>query len=163
MGAGKTTVGKELAALLHYSFLDTDQWIEKEENQSITSIFEQKGEDYFREKEAKLISSIKDLKEIVVAVGGGLPCYNNNMTKIRQLGTVIYLKAHNDKLFGRLKEDSTTRPLLRNKTDEELKIFIAEKLQSREKYFEKAHHTLIIEKKSPIELAQIIKKKVNIQ
>lgn len=159
MGAGKTTVGKVVAELLHYTFLDTDQWIEANEGKAIHTIFEEEGEDYFREKETNLIASLKDKTNLVIAVGGGLPCFNENMSRIAQLGTVVYLKASTDELFHRLKNNVAKRPLLKNKTAEELKIYIESTLRLRAPFFEQADLIITTENKSVLKIAEIIKNK----
>lgn len=114
MGSGKSTVGKKAAKALEYTFLDTDALIEQEEGMAISKLFEEKGEPYFREKETEMIRRlIAEPKGNIIATGGGLPMKEGNGVLLRELGTVIYLKAETDTLLQRLSGD-TTRPLLQN-------------------------------------------------
>ena len=114
MGSGKSTVGRKAAKAVEYTFLDTDDLIEKEEGMTISKLFEEKGEPYFREKETETISRLMgEPKGNIIATGGGLPMKEGNAELLKELGTVIYLKAETDTLLKRLSGD-TTRPLLQN-------------------------------------------------
>ncbi|HIF14924.1 MAG TPA: shikimate kinase, partial [Bacteroidetes bacterium] len=79
MGSGKTTIGKQLAKKLNYNFIDLDQYIEKALNTSVSSIFSDKGEPYFRDIETSYLKKALELKNSVISLGGGTPCFNNNM------------------------------------------------------------------------------------
>lgn len=147
MGSGKSTLGKKLANKLSKPFYDLDLIIEEGENKTITQIFEQKGEDYFREIEKKALQElINTNSEFVLSLGGGTPCFYNNMEFINANGTSIYLKYNVGILHSRLINAKTKRPLIKNKTDEELKQFVTEKLAKREMFYEKAN--LIMEDKN---------------
>lgn len=112
MGSGKSTVGRKAAKALEYQFLDTDALIEQEEGMTISKLFEEKGEDYFRKKETETIGKLlTEAKGKIIATGGGLPMKEGNAGLLKQLGTVVYLKAETDTLLKRLSGD-TTRPLL---------------------------------------------------
>lgn len=112
MGSGKSTVGRKAAKALEYQFLDTDALIEQEEGRTIAKLFEEKGEDYFRKKETETIRRLlTEKKGRIIATGGGLPMKEENAGLLKQLGTVIYLKAEIDTLLNRLSGD-TARPLL---------------------------------------------------
>lgn len=114
MGSGKSTVGRKAAKAVEYNFLDTDVLIEKEEGMTISKLFEEKGELYFREKETETIRRlIAEPKGNIIATGGGLPMREGNAELLRELGTVLYLKAETDTLVKRLSGD-TARPLLQN-------------------------------------------------
>lgn len=114
MGSGKSTVGRKAAKAVDYTFLDTDFLIEKEEGMVISKLFEEKGEAYFREKETETIRKLLgEPKGNIIATGGGLPMKEGNAGLLKELGTVIYLKAETDTLLQRLSGD-TTRPLLQN-------------------------------------------------
>lgn len=114
MGSGKSTVGRKAAKAVEYSFLDTDAIIEKEEGMTISKIFEDKGEPYFREMETETIRRlIAEPKGNIIATGGGLPMKEGNAELLKELGTVVYLKAETDTLVKRLSGD-TARPLLQN-------------------------------------------------
>ena len=112
MGAGKTAVGKRLARQMQLPFVDTDDWIEAQEGRSISDIFAEDGEAYFRTLETDALHRLLDSKErCVISVGGGLPVQPQNWPVLRQLGTVVYLEADIETLLGRLKYD-TKRPKL---------------------------------------------------
>ena len=114
MGSGKSTVGKKAAKALGYTFLDTDSLIEQAEGMTISRLFEEKGEPYFREQETETIRRlIREPKGNIIATGGGLPMKEGNGELLKELGTVIYLKAETDTLVKRLSGD-TSRPLLKN-------------------------------------------------
>ena len=114
MGSGKSTVGRKAAKAVEYTFLDTDVLIEKEEGMTISKLFEEKGESYFREKETETIRRLlAEPKGNIIATGGGLPMKEGNAELLKELGTVIYLKAETDTLVKRLSGD-TSRPLLKN-------------------------------------------------
>lgn len=114
MGSGKSTVGRKAARAVEYTFLDTDALIEKEEGMTISKLFEEKGEPYFREKETETICRLMaEPKGNIIATGGGLPMKEGNAKLLKELGTVIYLKAETDTLMKRLSGD-TARPLLQN-------------------------------------------------
>lgn len=113
MGCGKSTVGRKAAKALEYNFLDTDVLIEEEEKMTISRLFEEKGEAYFRDQETKTIRRLlKEPKGNIIATGGGLPMTAGNAELLKELGTVIYLKADTETLVKRLCGD-TTRPLLK--------------------------------------------------
>lgn len=139
MGSGKTKLGKRLSKLLKYSFIDLDQWIEEKEGRSISKIFKESGESYFRKAESAYLYSINNISATVVATGGGTPCFHNNMDWMLQHGKCVWIKVSNEELFRRLKDTKDKRPLLRNLTDTELKDFIREKLEERMPYYSRAH------------------------
>jgi len=133
MGAGKTTLAKELAEKKKIRCLDTDEEIERLEGKSISSIFKEKGEYYFRTLETNLILSLSNTPH-VISCGGGLPCYNDNILKLKKIGKVVFLNTDVEIIFSRLREDKS-RPLLLGKSDAELKNYIDETIQSRSKYY----------------------------
>ena len=150
MGAGKTTITKLLANELRLPFYDTDQEIEKNQKRSVSEIFKKDGELYFRMLETELLNSIN--QNSIIACGGGLPIYNNNMGLINSKGISIYLKASNKCLFNRLKNEKQSRPLISNKSDEELEIFIKKELQNRSPFYNLANHTILVDNKSKNEV-----------
>jgi len=150
MGAGKTTITKLLADELHLPFYDTDQEIEKNQKRSVSEIFKKDGELYFRMLETELLNNIN--QNSIIACGGGLPIYNNNMGLINSKGISIYLKASNNCLFNRLKNEKHSRPLIENKTDEKLDIYIKNELQSRSPFYNLANHTILVDNKSTNEV-----------
>jgi shikimate kinase len=140
MGSGKSTTGKELAKRLGYGFVDTDKTITEEYGMSVNEIFDRFGEEVFRSNETRVLKSLATRKNLVVSTGGGLPCHSDNMDFINRHGISIYLKASPDALRDRLKTRKKKRPLIRDLSDKELKIFIKKKLQDREPYYKMARY-----------------------
>jgi shikimate kinase len=143
MGAGKTTLGKTLAESLTIPFYDTDALIENHTNSSVSSIFLNHGESYFRTLEKETIENLPKNSSYVLAVGGGLPCFNNLMEVLNTLGTTIYLKHDVTTLTKRLINDSEQRPLVAEKSGDALISYIQEKVDAREIVYTKAQ--LILE------------------
>tara|TARA_B100000767_G_scaffold9492_1_gene9330 strand:- start:589 stop:1095 length:507 start_codon:yes stop_codon:yes gene_type:complete len=145
MGAGKTTISNLLSNKLQLPVYDTDQEIEKKEKRSISDIFKKDGELYFRMLETQVLKSIN--QDSIVACGGGLPAYNNNMELINSKGISIYLKASISCLFNRLKKEKEHRPLISNKTDEELEFYIKNELQNRKPFYTLASKVILLDDK----------------
>jgi shikimate kinase len=138
MGAGKTTIGKKLATQLNLEFVDLDRFIEKRYNKSISQIFFEKGETQFRAIEMNLLNEIADFENVVISTGGGAPCFHNNMQRMNETGITIYLKVSIEELSRRLEYCKNSRPLLKNKSADELKKFVAENLSERERFYNQA-------------------------
>jgi shikimate kinase len=111
MGAGKTTIGRQLAQLLHKTFVDADQEIEKRTGVSIPTIFDIEGEAGFRAREASTIDDLSRGHDLVLATGGGAVLRQDNREALKARGTVVYLQADLDTLFERTRRDRN-RPLL---------------------------------------------------
>ncbi|MEN9968682.1 MAG: hypothetical protein RIR94_861 [Bacteroidota bacterium] len=131
MGSGKTSVGAKLAAELNLPFLDLDHELEKKEHRSITQLLEQDGENYFRVAEQQMLQELSN-DVCVVACGGGLPCFFNNMELLKEKGIVIYLDAKPELLYQRIKGDEL-RPKL-----QDFEAFVRLKAE-REESYRKAH------------------------
>ena len=101
MGSGKSTLGKKVARKLNYEFLDTDSVIEEQAGMTIADIFQQFGEPHFRTLEHDLLLSLKDRDKIVVATGGGMPCFKGNMDLLNELGKTFYLNRSVNELVHR--------------------------------------------------------------
>lgn len=139
MGSGKSTLGKKVSLKLNQPFFDLDTEIEKGEQLSVSQIFELKGEASFRDLETQYLKQIIDKNEsFVMALGGGTPCFNENMELINGVGVSIYLKYNSGILATRLLNAKTQRPLLKDKTPEQLKQFVDEKLLEREFFYKQA-------------------------
>ncbi len=141
MGVGKSTVGKKLACSLNFHFLDTDTLIEEKEKMSISQIFQEKGEDYFRDKEHEILLDLATYDEnLVVSTGGGTPCYRGNMSLLNSFGITVYLKLEPYKLFCRLTHShKQNRPLIQNKTSVELMQYIEDMLSEREVFYHQSN------------------------
>lgn len=138
MLCGKSTIGKKLARRLNYRFTDTDKLIENKYQLSVEQIFEKYGEEVFRQFEKEILQTLDSEDDIVIATGGGLPCFGDNMKKIKSSGYVIYLNMHPYSILSRHKKSKRPRPLLQGKTDEELRDFLSESLKKRDFYYRQA-------------------------
>jgi shikimate kinase len=138
MGSGKTTIGRELALKLNWSFTDLDKKIEEYAGKSIPEIFSQKGEGFFREIETKVLESQRTVVDTVISTGGGTPCHGDNMKFMLDTGLTIYLKLSPAELETRLSDSRGERPLIMNLDKGDLKIFIERKLADREKWYDRS-------------------------
>ena len=139
MGSGKSSLGKKLSTRLDRDFVDLDSLIEEREGKSISSIFSEKGEAYFRKVESEILHSLNVDKQSVVSLGGGACCSDENWNFLENNGLIIYLKEKPEVLLGRLRVNKSKRPLIANLDDNDLTNFIQEKLDERSIYYEKAH------------------------
>lgn len=153
-GSGKSTIAKIFADRYNFVFLDTDELIEKNTGMKISEIFKIKGEKTFREYERKLLDKLFEKENIIVATGGGFPCYFDNMQRINDLGFTVFLKVSVEILAKRLKDDKC-RPQLSGLTETELIAQLDKTLRERKKYYEKAKF-IINAGKLPEELAELI-------
>lgn len=160
MGSGKTTLGKELAAKLKYRFMDLDKQIEKKTKKTIADIFRKKGEDKFRVMEKKELHETKKSRNIVIATGGGTPCFFDNMDWMNEHGVTIYLEVSAGVLFYRLVKEKAERPLLKDLTDVELMEQIVIHLTTRESFYSKAKLVVKGEKIKMDKLLKTIKKEL---
>lgn len=142
MGAGKTTVGKVFAKELGLQFYDLDWYIESRMHRTIPQLFAERGEDGFRKIEHNLLHEVAEFEDVVISCGGGTPCFFDNMEYMNSQGETVYLKAEPEVLYAHLRMGKVERPLLKNKTPEEMSEFIKEQLSQREAYYLKAKHTL---------------------
>ena len=140
MGAGKTTLGKAFARAMGLTFVDLDWYIEERYHKTVRQIFEERGEDGFRELEKRMLHETGEFEDVVISVGGGTPCFFDNMDYMNSVGQTVFLDVDVKVLFRRLKVAKQQRPLLANKTDEELMTFIVEALQKRLPFYSKANY-----------------------
>ncbi len=139
MGSGKSTIGRLLAENLHFQFIDLDAWIENRYHKTIRELFAEFGEAKFREIEHKGLKELADFQDVVVATGGGAACYHQNMEWMNAHGITIYLVASVETLVGRLAAAKAKRPLVSDKSDVDLEVFITESLHRREPFYRQAH------------------------
>ena len=149
MGAGKSTVGRHLAKALNYKFFDTDQLIEKHENRTVEAIFKKNGESYFRNIERDIINQFKN-KKCVYSTGGGLPIYNKNIHKLKDIGQVIYLKTSIGELLNNRIKDNFSRPMFKDA------ISFENLLKQREPIYFEADFIVTTDSKTPQEIASEI-------
>lgn len=159
MGSGKTTIGTVLAEKLTVKCLDLDHYIEQKEGIKVSKIFSDKGEIYFRKKEAESLREVLATKDdFVLSIGGGTPCYANNMRAISEMTkNGVYLKVGLGELVERLSKEKSERPLIASIPNEELQEFIGKHLFERSFYYNQASHVVDCDDKSVKEIVTEIR------
>jgi shikimate kinase len=153
MGVGKTTYGKLIAKHLNWNWIDLDVLIESQAQESIQSIFKNKGEQAFRDLEVSALTTLLNLDSCVISVGGGTPCFADLGVQMKNAGLCIWLDAPVDALVKRLSEAKTIRPLVEGKNKEELKQILLDLYIAREAYYKEAHMIVNVLKLKPDGLA----------
>ncbi len=166
MGAGKTTVGKALAAELGVPFYDLDWYITMRYHRSVSEIFAERGEEGFRDLERRMLHEAAEFENIILSCGGGTPCFFDNMEYMNSLADTVYLKATPDVLAMHLRMGKGKRPLIEGKSPEELEAYIRTSLAEREQFYNQAKYTLdvsLLENFTKIqESVRLIREKLNI-
>ena len=160
MASGKTRMGKALAKKLQFNFVDLDAEISKDYNLSITDFFEKFGESHFRIEEQNQLHKTSKLTNTVVSVGGGTPCFFNNIDVMNHYGTTVYLKMPIAILYERLKKGKAKRPILQDKDDDEMLEFIESMIKERSEFYEASKIKFVGKgnsEKDAIELATVLK------
>lgn len=135
MGSGKTALGKSLAENTGFRFFDLDRLVESAEGLPVHRIFKEKGEEWFRRAEHKCLLQVLNEERIVLATGGGTPCFHKHMELMNRKGLTVYLQCSPGVLAGRLVHEKPHRPLIANLSDNELPRFIDRLLREREPYY----------------------------
>jgi shikimate kinase len=150
MASGKSTIGREISKKLDMKFIDLDDYISKREKRSISEIFKVEGEIYFRKIESSYLGEILNSKDsFILSLGGGTPCYSNNMELIlNSEASSIYIKADIKTLASRLTAEKNKRPLVADLEDDKLIEFVAKHLFERRFFYEQASITVHTEDKS---------------
>lgn len=142
MCVGKTTVGKALAKELGQTFYDLDWYIEERFHTKVSKVFAEEGEERFRDLERRMLHEVAEFENVVVACGGGTPCFYDNMDYMNRTGQTFYLKASPETIMQHLSISRGERPLLKGKTPAQLRTHIIEQLAQREPFYNKAQHTI---------------------
>ncbi len=142
MGSGKSTLGRQLAARLGLTFIDMDKFIEKRYFKTVSQLFADEGEECFRKKERVVLEELAGYEKVVVATGGGTPCFGDNMALMNQHGKTIFLDISAETLVARLYASKTDRPLINEKSREELTAYVENLLNQRCPYYQQATHTV---------------------
>ncbi len=138
MGSGKSTLGRAVAQATGIPFVDLDAYIEGRFHRTVKEIFAERGEEGFRELERTMLHEVADFEDVVIACGGGTPCFFDNMDYMNERGVTVYLCPPFESLFSRLKRGRHKRPLIAQKNDEELAEFIHSSLAARKEHYEKS-------------------------
>lgn len=160
MGSGKTTIGRTLAENMSLDFVDLDDVIEEQAGKSISEIFEESSEKVFREMERTALDKTMSMDNVIIATGGGTPCFGNNMERMNTKGLTVYLKLSADRLFDRLKDETEERPLIQGFSEDQLKNYITRNLQEREGCYRQAQFYVAVKDYSPEEIAEQISSQV---
>ncbi len=142
MGCGKSTLGRQLAKKLMLTFLDLDSYIEQQQGRTIGEIFASDGEAKFREIESAALATVATTDNIVVATGGGAPIFNNNIELMNRSGITLYIKVDGGILTSRLLNAKTQRPIIKDKSEEELRDFVEGMIAQRSPFYQKAMITV---------------------
>ena len=134
-GAGKTAVGKKLAKAMDSKFIDLDREIESHTGETIMEIFTERGEEYFREEESDALTRLDLSEPTVIALGGGTPCFNNNMDWLNANGLTILLETTPSLLARRLSKKASKRPMFKNLDPGELESYLENLTNERSEYY----------------------------
>lgn len=145
MGAGKTSVGKVMARKLGLNFYDLDFFIEERFRRKVADIFAERGEEGFRKIEYNMLHELAEFEDVVIAVGGGTPCFFDNMDYMNSKGITVFMNASPEIIVRHLKISHTVRPLLQQKQGQELIDHISHHLEQRLPYYEKAQYTINVD------------------
>lgn len=139
MGSGKTTLGQAVSRASGLPFVDLDQWIEEQQGCSIGDFWQRHGEDAFRRLERQALAKLAERHDLIVACGGGTPCYFDNMALMQRRGITVWLDASRPRLLSRLREAQAQRPLIASiASDDELDAYIADALTRRNPHYSRA-------------------------
>jgi shikimate kinase len=157
MGCGKTTIGKIISKITAKRFIDLDSYIESTTNQTISDLFTSRGELYFRKIESDCLKVIIDnYDNVILSLGGGTPCYSNNLSLIKNSKS-FYLKYSTTILSNRLIDNKSYRPVLSNINNiDSMNDYIAKHLFERNYYYDQASEVIQCDLKSKDEIANEI-------
>ncbi len=159
MGSGKSSAGRKAASLLGRPFADSDMLIEEKEKMTVTQIFAEKGEEYFREREAETLLELSHQSGIVVACGGATSCTTENLARMKASGVIIYLRYRPETLAGRLRHLKDHRPLLRAAGSRQLGPLVTKMLGERTVWYEQSDLIIDADGMTEDEVADLITQK----
>jgi len=159
MGCGKSHTGKKLAQLLDCPVIDLDTLIEEQAGMEISEIFAREGEKSFRLREQKALHETAKSEHLIIACGGGAPCFFDNMNWMKKHGLTVYLQTSVETLVEHLLPGREHRPLIAALSEEELPLFIEKKLFAREPVYLQAQ--IVFSQKIPFEnIAEALKEEI---
>jgi len=156
MGCGKSTLGRLLASTLNLSFIDLDTFLEEKYFRKIPQIFAEEGEAGFRKKEQNVLHEVSTFDDVIVATGGGAPCFFDNIEVMNNSGFCIFLDVDTTSLVHRLVHAKTERPIIKGKSPEELHHFIEEMMLKRRPFYEKARYIIKGSEIKPTQVLELI-------
>ncbi len=155
MGVGKTTLGRQAAASIHYRFVDLDHEVEEIAGAKVARIFEEEGEDSFRELETLALTRLQGMKGIVLGAGGGAPLKEGNIELMREIGPIIFLRASMETLEARLSNSKRKRPLLEGGN---LDVKLSKLYDERKEIYARADFTIDVDLMPRLEVIEQIAK-----
>lgn len=158
MGSGKSTLGKKIACKLNHTFLDFDTVIEQAEGTSIAQLFASLGEEEFRKLEQTHLQAISSATPLVIATGGGTPCFFDNMAWMNTQGLTCYLYLNPKTLSQRLVKNKASRPVISKVADADLEDFVSDKLTERANFYREAKVQVNMLLSSESNLLKVIQK-----
>ena len=164
MASGKSSIGRRLSEKMNIPLLDLDDYISEKENLSVSEIFQQKGEVYFRKIEHEYVKEVLNTNTtFILALGGGTPCYGDNMKFINSTDAMsIYLEGSTKNMIDRLIRKKTKRPLVASLSDEQIPEFVAKHLFERRHFYEQAKTIIKIDNKKKKDVAEEIYKLIKL-
>ena len=137
MGCGKTTLGEVLAQQLGYRFIDLDEFIEERQGMTVVQIFDEMGEERFRELEIEALREVASMTDVIVSCGGGTPCHGDNMALMNQAGTTVWLTTSPERITARLllPEQKCKRPKINTLPNDDVLPLVEKELQARTPYY----------------------------
>jgi shikimate kinase len=135
MGSGKTFLSKRLAQAMNFNLIDLDKYIEEKYFSTVPQLFEKYGEAGFRERERVALAEVSQIENVIVATGGGAPCFFDNMQRMNNAGLTLYIKVPETVIVDRLIHSKHKRPLVDGKSKQELEEFVSAKIVEREEFY----------------------------
>lgn len=162
-GSGKSSLGRRLARRLGYKFVDTDNLVEQQVGAPIADIFYYEGEEYFRRAERSALEGLADMTEnVVVATGGGMPTWGDNMAWMNAHGMTVYISRTCEHILSRLTDyGREKRPMFRGKSDEELLAFMRSQMAEREPFYAAANVYVMCDAMSDDAVVEYIVNKID--
>lgn len=158
MGSGKSYWSKKMSKWIKSAAYDLDAIIEMNEERTITELFAEDGEEYFRKTETKLLKWFKEKKMYVLATGGGTPCFNENIQWMKKEGIVIWLDESVEILVQRLIKEKEHRPLIAKLNEQQIATFLEEQLTNRFSFYQQANYRVSSDQITELILKKIILK-----
>ena len=160
MGSGKSYWAQQIAAAANLHWMDLDAEIEKENSMSVKEIFETEGEANFRLKEKKALHKLAGYNNIIIATGGGTPCFFDNMDWMNTHGTTIFINEPVGILVERLQNEKAKRPLISNSPNDDLEILLQQRSAERSGVYSQAKHTITGSLASVVDFLKIVNSSV---
>lgn len=138
MGCGKSTLGRALGRATSMEFIDLDHYIETRYHKNVREIFATEGEERFRDMERRMLREVGEFENVIIACGGGTPCFHDNIDYMNSRGLTVWLDAGEERTYERLLVGRYKRPSIASLSDDELLVFIRKSLDERRQYYGQA-------------------------